>query len=605
MVLFCRPGHKKWTPWRYAKFDPLVEMVDLLCDAIACNGKLYAYNHTMRQLCELVIAFGPHKPQFKRYGARLPPSSLLNKEQLVESCGELFIVRRMSIFDIDVFKMDFSQDRWEKVSNLGPDRSFVLIGHYSASFSAMERGIIGNTIYFTDNDTDDGSCLYSVSGKKNSLYSFSLAEKSISVRRNHPDSGILWILHDEMLSALRFHDKPRRYKQIINNWEKIDEDQTIQESTKCNKYDENKSESIWCQLPSDMQKLIVQHLPTVFDYMNVRAVCKNWRSLVLPIQWKPNHKDIPFKYPWLMFPQGEKGVYNFYDPISNLIHSISIPELEGCEICYSKQGWLLVTKAPRSIFFFEPFTRRKIQLPDLRYWFQGICFSAHPTSSYWQIFAIDHLKSSMRIQYLRSGNENWSLHRISSETLPHPSFTNPVFDGQHFCYLGRNGSLVFFQFIGFIWADLDWFVELESSPSNSLYGSSSRRFLVCYENELISLFLDQMGRSIHVFKLDRKEKEWVEIKSLEKETLYLSQTTSLCVEAIDQRMRNTIQFSMFSDNIDINDGSNISYSLKNQKHQIYKGAQEYSLLADLYDTKEFLHGHWIQPLVVPEMMMAV
>ncbi|XVF33402.1 hypothetical protein REPUB_Repub17cG0165600 [Reevesia pubescens] len=581
IVCFCRPGHKKWTLWRYSK-NHQVEVHNILGDAIIYNGKLYGITR-VGDFCQLVI--GPGELQFKLFTARLPLRSVLRKEQLVESCGELFIIRRKSIFDIEVYKMNFSQDIWENVFNLG-SRSFVLIGDYSASFSATELNIMGNTIYFTKTDVDNESYLF-VSDEKNSLFSFNLADKSLSVWRNHPDSGNLWISHDEMLSALRFPDKSRCYKQIVNKRE------NTQETTKCN---ENKSESIWFQLPADMQKLIVQHLPTVFDYMNLRAVCKNLRSLFLPIQWKPNQRGVPFKYPWLMFPQGEKGKYSFYDTIGNLMHSISISELEECEVRFSNQGWILATKSPTSIFFFEPFTRTRIQLPDLmvNYWYDGICFSDTPTSSNWQIFGIAHYyRKVMEIIYLRSGDEHWTYHRITSEILPNPSFSNPVFDGQYFCYLGRNGSLVLFKFTE---TNLDWFVE-----SLSLNCDSSRRFLVCYENKLISLFLDQMGRSIHVFKLDRSVPEWVEIENMEKIVLYLSQTTSLVLEAMVQKVRNTIQFSMFSD-ID-NDCSNISYSFKNQKYQTYKRDQVYSSLSHLYDTKEFLHGTWIQPLVVPEMMM--
>ncbi|MBA0774187.1 hypothetical protein Gotri_009411 [Gossypium trilobum] len=56
----------------------------------------------------------------------------------------------------------------------------------------------------------------------------------------------------------------------------------------------------------------------------------------------------------------------FYDPVTNLTYSITIPEFEGCEVRFCNKGWLLVTKSPTSILFFQPFTRTRIQVPDLR-----------------------------------------------------------------------------------------------------------------------------------------------------------------------------------------------------------------------------------------------
>lgn len=35
--------------------------------------------------------------------------------KLVDSCGQLFLVRRKSTMEIDVFRMDFCGDRWERV----------------------------------------------------------------------------------------------------------------------------------------------------------------------------------------------------------------------------------------------------------------------------------------------------------------------------------------------------------------------------------------------------------------------------------------------------------------------------------------------------------
>ncbi|MBA0806967.1 hypothetical protein Gohar_022807 [Gossypium harknessii] len=66
-----------------------------------------------------------------------------------------------------------------------------------------------------------------------------------------------------------------------------------------------------------------------------------------------------------------------YDPVTNLTYSITIPEFEGCEVRFSSKGWLLVTKSPTSILFFQPFTRTRIQVPDLRQ-MEAFAFRVHP-----------------------------------------------------------------------------------------------------------------------------------------------------------------------------------------------------------------------------------
>ncbi|OMO65356.1 hypothetical protein COLO4_31312 [Corchorus olitorius] len=194
-VSYCRPGDIEWKA-AGRSFDDGKKERYLLIDAITYNEKIYALDE-IGQLYELDIDDNYLKP----YGARLPltlsDSDKLNywnyykdyKKQFVESCGQLFVVRRKySKLEIDVFVMDFSQAKWEKVFNLDNNKAFVLIGDYSISLPAAEVGIDANTIFFTDyNDSEH-------------VYSYSMADKRLSVWRNDPNSSArLWVLHDEMM----------------------------------------------------------------------------------------------------------------------------------------------------------------------------------------------------------------------------------------------------------------------------------------------------------------------------------------------------------------------------------------------------------------------
>ncbi|OMO96456.1 F-box protein [Corchorus olitorius] len=589
-LLFCRLGDLTWSQWSWLPHwsEGQRSTID---DSIKINDKVYA-------LCDRTRLF-EIETQGDELGSKdcgpiLPSSSLFCICGLVESCGELFAVGRKSIFDTYVYKMDFSLNRGEQVFKLSLDRCFAFLGTSLASFSAAEFGVGDNTIFFKETElgiTDDYD--YVSSKEKDddpSLYAFNLADSSLSV----------WNTSRGTRTTLQDHSQIRKFN--LSRWFQ-DHDQIHEE-----KFQEDGESSRWFQLPLDTQILVIQCLSSVYDVMNFRAVCKDWKSLVHPIEWSPNHGDEdsspPFEYPWLMFPQGEKGMYNFFDPIANLMHSISIPELENCKVRYSHQGWLLVTRAPYSIFFFERFTKERIELPELgRYegWFDAFCVSGTPTSTDWQICAISNSiprSRSLLIYLMRPGREVWTWFGIDcSYHIPCPSFSNLVFDGECFCYLAKNGKFIYFKIET---TDDHLHCVVKGSSSTSSFSKYWRQFLVCYQDELISVWIDQKRNSIDVFKLDSEEDEWVEVKSLDEKILYLSQTTSLAVEAAaPPEIKNTVQFSMFSD-IHGN-GGNISYSLKVQRFRVYKNSiQGYSSLGDLYDTKEiFLGGTWIQPLVQP------
>ncbi|RZC52946.1 hypothetical protein C5167_021389, partial [Papaver somniferum] len=131
---------------------------------------------------------------------------------------------------------------------------------------------------------------------------------------------------------------------------------------------------------SEILVLLANYLNSV-DYKNFRAVLRLGISQVKVL-------------PQLVFSHYEQcGVYNFVDPTNcngekNLMNFSEL--LFDAKILYSKGSWLLMSKGGSGIFFFNPFTREMIQLPDLPYSssFRGISFSASPTSLDCVIFAI-------------------------------------------------------------------------------------------------------------------------------------------------------------------------------------------------------------------------
>ncbi|KAM7473971.1 hypothetical protein LguiB_021214 [Lonicera macranthoides] len=119
----------------------------------------------------------------------LLPEAYVTGKDLVESCGELYVVVKIyvdelmprEIQDIEVFKLDCTKKVWLRVESLG-DRAFLLGPNCCTSCYASresEYGIVGNTIYFTmKNDK--------------SLYAMNLEDRSITVSLPCPNVKNNW-----------------------------------------------------------------------------------------------------------------------------------------------------------------------------------------------------------------------------------------------------------------------------------------------------------------------------------------------------------------------------------------------------------------------------
>lgn len=215
------------------------------------------------------------------------------------------------------------------------------------------------------------------------------------------------------------------------NWHNAEE-QTVQPNS-----------NICDQLSSDLQMQISKYLLTqdARSYMNFRSVCKSWKSVAPRLCWKLNMNTHPSgslrDCIWLLSIKREDGLCTLYNPFTNLTCYMNNNHLEGCEIRYSKDGVLLVSRGPRSFFFVEPFSQRIIRLPDRseHYCCDTMSFSASPfDSSDWMIFGIVNVdKYGVRISYLRAGDDNWTSMTVNNEvsfllsvgncTCAHPNST--------------------------------------------------------------------------------------------------------------------------------------------------------------------------------------
>ncbi|KAK4478746.1 hypothetical protein RD792_014244 [Penstemon davidsonii] len=141
----------------------------------------------------------------------------------------------------------------------------------------------------------------------------------------------------------------------------------------------------WPELPNEILALILSHLP-LRDNIRGSSVCKTWLAAAIFVR-------VADKPMWIMsFPQyNDDDFDDFYDPSQKKICGLDLPELHGSTVCYARDGWLLLSKTTIDhVFFFCPYTRESIELPNHDFSYQYVAFFASPKSPSCVIFTIVH-----------------------------------------------------------------------------------------------------------------------------------------------------------------------------------------------------------------------
>ncbi|KAF9592224.1 hypothetical protein IFM89_012800 [Coptis chinensis] len=194
----------------------------------------------------------------------------------------------------------------------------------------------------------------------------------------------------------------------------------------------------WINLPMDILRSIAMCLHSSADFVNFGRVCKSFASSI-------PQSPLTTQYPQLMF-SNRTSLCSFCDPMHNVTYCFDMPDLLGARIRFSKDGWCLMSKGDYSMFFFNPFTKVTVTLPDLppKHWANdGFSFTQVPTSPDCIVFGIAGFhKFYVQILYLHLGEDAWTQEYRENEVEFFPSNNNLVFhDGAFYClgaerYLG-------------------------------------------------------------------------------------------------------------------------------------------------------------------------
>ncbi|KAL5718497.1 hypothetical protein ACHQM5_011394 [Ranunculus cassubicifolius] len=569
--IFCRIGDTTWTKQEVECRNKDDKVIRRYLSAVSCKEKIYLFYNNGVTAVDVRDAFALIEPYEIRTPCPSLPTSGVRTSRFLESRGEIYQVCRiclgmstMIVQHFDVFKLDLSTMDWVKVESLG-GMIFLVGASYSVSVSPSVFGAKGNCIYF-------------FADQRTNLYCFDMDDNTIKIIQPCPTKftkwgGPYWVVPDCKMQVKR--------------------EVAVVEVTENKVYKEEWGQ--WKDLQVDHLELILQSL-VLRDCIRFRLVCKPWmtmkplsRPFNLLTQSDPQH------LPWLISLANNKNdVCHFYHPIYTDSYVMNIPQLEGAFVLHANFGWLLLTKAINSsIFFFNPFTKETITLPEIEeesfYCLENISFSAPPTSSDCIVFGLGQGRVHRVYMLAYRKHENrWISYYYEVPYAFIPSHCNPVFHGGVFYSLSKDGMLGVFNPSGEdkwrVYLDLS-VPDVNSSSAGSIALDSSRSYITESDGDIFAVFMGYLGKPVSVYKLYKSEKKvkWIKVQSLGNRVMFVSHTTSLLIPAKLKGTENRIYLPRFKKN------ASVFYSLTSGSYHSFGEDSQ----ADWIDTCEHWNCTWL------------
>ncbi|XP_058777033.1 uncharacterized protein LOC131651384 [Vicia villosa] len=428
---------------------------------------------------------------------------------ILESNHQIFKIEILQAHDriiaVSVYRFDSFRPVWIKVKSIKDRMFFVSSLDSSFACQAINPEIEGGRVYIAIEDKD---FVYIYNIEDESLMisqSFSNLPKNRSYSRwIMPNIGISDTLKGENGKVQQIREKENMYGAIH-----------LKET-------EEKF-----ALPLDIVEVIAKQIVDVFDYLQFRATNRLFHladGIFTVVH--PKH-GLKYKYN-IDFPYDEFWTW-----------------MEDWEICCSKDGWLLLAAGiKRRAFFFNPFTKKQVLSPELRFPIRNT-----------RCVGLSH-------------NIEFPLYNIS------PALHNGLF-----YYLSIKGKLAVIEATR--GEEPKWKELVEpQSPCTGFFDS----FLVECNGSLLSVFECCYRKWVKVFKLNESTMRWIKVESLNNQMLFVGNHTSFSAVAKIPGMENKIYFTRFYDE------SIVFYCLETNKYHTFGNE-----VVNFHHVKEHLNSCWIDP----------
>ncbi|XP_050231889.1 F-box/kelch-repeat protein At1g57790-like [Mercurialis annua] len=347
--------------------------------------------------------------------------------------------------------------------------------------------------------------------------------------------------------------------------------------------------SSWSALQTDVMDEILKYFYGTTDVDAVFAIwktCKAWRSTVRSIVPYPPSDP---RYPYLLSLKDQ--TCRFVHPFYGHTFCLEFPELLDTHIRFSKFGWLLLTRGDYTHFFFNPFTRHKIDIPDnfmpKNHYAQCIkmCFDdcyivgIGPCG----LFLFVPSQSWKLYMYLQDSNweSNLSKEVFVGRDRAQASHSHPVIHKDKCYVLGLDGHLLVFDFKTRKF-DLIWQPFLQKKV-DSVY----RSFLVINNGKLLGIFEFDGRNKILIRELKISTKRWQKVSDIGDKMVYVSYGSSFIGSAPTGVEGGKIYFPQ------VLEDECIFYSLTSRKCQ--SSSNSYSSKSPV-DVEELTNCTWIESL---------
>ncbi|XP_043687777.1 F-box/kelch-repeat protein At1g57790-like [Telopea speciosissima] len=331
----------------------------------------------------------------------------------------------------------------------------------------------------------------------------------------------------------------------------------------------------WSELPTEFQELIVSCL-CLEDYVRWSCVCKEWRNVSRSL-------SAVNQFPWLLFSPVNDGKIKFFDPSQGNFYFDEIPDLKDAFIHCCKDGWVLLSQTNR-IFFFNPFTKSRIDLPTCKTFpYNSVRFalSCAPTSPDSVLISIESHVGSVDISTFHPGDAQWTTvkyqnndggmdvlfnnERVDGFVLFFFWGHDPVFcNGLFYCFYESCDMVGIFDPQKHTWR-VD-FLHSINLPHLS-YDQERTMHIVEFNGEIVLVCASYPRKSRNIFgipsaqcschcgfrgasyrdkpiifKLNWSEKKWVEMDSLNGVTVFVSSHYSSSEPYSSRLSRNSVYF---------------------------------------------------------------